>query len=167
MSRKKLIVFIVVVGLIGYIGCALLSYFEVFDILNGEKEKQNIALLYITNALTGLVGGIVAAGFGVVFEPSQGEAFRSISQTKPSRRQQKFRAMGNMAAPQFKDDLKKENLGGLYAWAYMIVGVAGVGLWIYLESSYLNVPQSIANQATVFAGMFVAIITMYFSNNNS
>lgn len=172
MNRERLIVFIVIAGLIGYLGCTLFSYIEVFDILKDPKASQNVALLYITNALTGLVGGIVAAGFGVEFNPSDTNGLDNQtpnhdSPVTPSRMQQKFRAMGRMAAPQVQEDSRRERLGGLYAWAYIIVGIIGAVLWIYLESEYPNVPQSVANQATTFAGVFIAIITMYFSNSNT
>jgi hypothetical protein len=174
MKREKLIIFIVIVGLLAYLALTLLSYLDVFGYFG---DTENSVLLYFTNAFTGLVGGIVASGFGVDYKPpGNGADARGDVPTPPtpengniSRRARKFRGMGRMAVPETTDDEKREKLGELYAWSYIIVGiitcVIAISLGFIRESN--DLPSGFINQAYTFVGMLVAIITMYLSNGRA
>ena len=145
-GKETIINFIVSVALIGYILCSFLLFKEAFG------GKENSALMHITSALTGLVGGIVAAAFGVKSED------REPTLQQQSIREIKFQRVGAYVYPT-QDVKTKEKMGNLYAWAYIVVGIFSLIVWAILNE---NATQSITNTGMTFLGMIVAIVGAFF-----
>ncbi len=161
MNKLKILIqVIVILALIGYLACSAYMIYLAFDLLDAEgklpddyAEQLNSALIYTTSVLTGLVGGIVASGFGVE-KPDNPTLLGNV---KP--KAMRLQNLGSYALTTNNSDKNKENMGFLYALSYIIVGAVAVVVWIYLSE---NVIQSIANMATTFLGMMVPITAQFF-----
>ncbi|SNR17685.1 hypothetical protein [Tenacibaculum jejuense] len=155
-GKEAIINFIVIVALLGYIVSSVLLFIEAFEVKENNELKANPALMYIASALTGLVGGIVAAAFGV---KSNDDTENENLENKPkSSGNTKMKRMGEFAMTA-SDEKLKEKLGNLYAWAYILIGLASIVVWAILNT---DATQSITNAATTFVGMMLAIVGAFF-----
>jgi hypothetical protein len=152
-GKEGIINFMVIVALLGYIICSVLLFKEAFELKGQENPKTNPALMYLASALTGLVGGIVAAAFGVKTNPDDASASASSGKIKMQR-------VGEFAMGANEEKLK-EKLGTLYAWAYILVGTASIVIWAILST---DATQSITTNATTFIGMMLAIVSAFFKD---
>lgn len=152
-GKEEIINFIVIVALLGYIITSILLFKEAFN----QNEGSNPALMYITSALTGLVGGIVAAAFGVKVTPGEGV---DATVTTQSATKVKFQRVGEFAMKSDSNSFK-EKLGNLYTWAYILVGITSIVIWAMLGD---KATQSITNTGTTFVGMMVAIVGAFFKD---
>lgn len=158
--QKTLVHFMVVLALVGFIASSLFMFYQSFTILKDGKlpenymAQMNVAVVYITSLLTALVGGIVAAAFGIS---------QSADQKLPSKGN-KLQALGALthSAP-LGNEKNRSKYGFFYALAYILMGVTAVVLWIILEA---DATQGIANMATSFLGMMVPIVASFFSGTN-
>ena len=155
-GKETIITFLVIAAILGYWICSFLLIKEAFDVKDKVNPVLNSALMNISSALTGLVGGIVAAAFGV--KPDSGNGPQ-----RASKKQIKFRRVGEFItfSNDSKNPDKKEKLGNLYSWIYIIVGLSCLVVWIMLDT---NATQSITNTGTTFIGMVLAIIGAYFKD---
>lgn len=151
----------VVLALVGFVASSIFMFYQSFAILeNGElpdnyMEYMNNAVVYITSLLTALVGGIVAAAFGIS---------QSANQNLPSKRY-KLHALGALTnEPPPGSTENRSKYGFFYALAYILIGTAAVVIWIILES---EATQGIATMATSFLGMMVPIVASFFSGTQS
>jgi hypothetical protein len=156
-GKEGIINFMVIVALLGYIICSLLLFKEAFELKGQENPKTNPALMYLASALTGLVGGIVAAAFGVKTKGDGVETLNS-SGNPTSSGKIKIQRVGEFAMGANEEKLK-EILGSLYAWAYILIGVASIVIWAMLSA---DATQSITTNATTFIGMMLAIVSAFF-----
>ena len=158
--QKTLVHFMVVLALVGFIASSLFMFFQSFAILEDGKlpenymAQMNIAVIYLTNGLTALVGGIVAAAFGIS---------QSANQKLPSKGN-KLQALGALTHSAPLGTVKdKSKYGFFYALAYIIMGITAVVLWIILEG---DATQGITTMATSFLGMMIPIVASFFSGTN-
>lgn len=158
-GKEGIINFMVIVALLGYIICSLLLFKEAFELKGQENPKTNPALMYMASALTGLVGGIVAAAFGVKTD-SDANALNTSGGAATSSGKLKIQRVGEFAMGANEEKLK-EKLGNLYAWSYILVGVASIVIWAVLST---DATQSITTNATTFIGMMLAIVSAFFKD---
>jgi hypothetical protein len=158
-GKEGIINFMVIVALLGYIICSVLLFKEAFELKGKENPENNPALLYLASALTGLVGGIVAAAFGV---KTKGDGMESMSTggTPTPSGKLKIQRIGEFAMGANEEKLK-ERLGNLYAWAYILIGVASIVIWAVLDA---EATQSVTTNATTFIGMMLAIVSAFFKD---
>jgi len=150
----------VLLALVGFIVSSLFMFYQSFTVLEDGKLPENymahmnVAVVYLSSLLTALVGGIVAAAFGIS---------QSVDQRLPSK-ENKLQALGALthSAP-MGNEKNRSKYGFFYALAYILIGVTAVVLWIILEG---DATQGIANMATSFLGMMVPIMASFFSGNN-
>lgn len=161
-GKEGIINFMVIVALLGYIICSLLLFKEAFELKGQENPKTNPALMYLASALTGLVGGIVAAAFGVKTDSdgNDANALNTSGSTATSSGKLKIQRVGEFAMGANEEKLK-EKLGNLYAWSYILVGVASIVIWAILST---DATQSITTNATTFIGMMLAIVSAFFKD---
>ncbi|NAY93004.1 hypothetical protein GTQ34_13855 [Muricauda sp. JGD-17] len=153
-ERKAIIVFLAGAFLVGYVIFSITLFKEAFQIVANPDLTPNLVFMNITSALTGLVGGIVATAFGVQVPKSAPPKGVNIP---ISRRQLKMQSLGTYSSPA-KEDKQKELFGSIYAWAYILIGLASVVIWAFLSTKTENVPQNVANMGTTFLGMAIAIV---------
>jgi len=151
-GSKSIIIFLTVVFLLGYIFCSYLLFKEAFALVENPELSPNLVFMNVTSGLTGLVGGIVAAAFGV-----QTPKVEPSDEIVPSARKLKLQSLGSFTAPS-NDEKQRERFGLIYSWAYMLVGLSAVIIWLYLSTETDDVPQNIANMGTTFLGMALAIV---------
>lgn len=163
-NQKLLIQIIVILALLGFLACSGYLFYLSFDILvdgklpDNYRDGLNSALTYITSGLTGLVGGIVASGFGVKVPDPDGDGV----ETSMNRFSYKLQNLGSYSISNNKPNDSKEKMGFFYALAYIIVGVGSIALWIILNE---NAMESMSNMATTFFGMLIPIVAQYFNRS--
>lgn len=172
--RNILVLALVVGALLSF---AVMSGIAVRDTIKAKKDtKEKKApehgepFTYVASILAGLVGGIVAAGFGQSppSKPGGGVAdsltrnavglgdfiVENKREGQPSRM-----ADGDDSSTPSK---AKEVVGIVYAAVYFVIGIANIVAWIYAneEASIL-----VKNLATVSIGLFVSIVTAFFRDD--
>ncbi|WP_031428370.1 hypothetical protein [Flavimarina sp. Hel_I_48] len=159
--QKTLIHFMVVLALVGFVVSSVFMFYQSFSILDDGilpsdyMKDMNNAVVYITSLLTALVGGIVAAAFGI--NPS--------GNMKVPTKTNKLHALGALTrSPPPGRDKNRTKYGFFYALAYILIGVTAVVIWIILES---EATQGVANMATSFLGMMVPIVASFFSGTQT
>jgi len=155
--QRILQILIVVAGIIAYIGvfgAAAKAYWE-----HGKINDNPDAFVAFANTLAGLVGGIVAVGFGV--SPAR-TADRNLVSRYKLRRLGSIIAAGDLPAA-----TAQEILGLVYAVVYILIGFVAIGIWQFKSSLDPNdIPFTvIKNIATVSLGMFIPIIKGFFAKN--
>ncbi|MGB3774404.1 MAG: hypothetical protein WA951_04035 [Leeuwenhoekiella sp.] len=159
--QKTLVHFMVVLALVGFVVSSVVMFYQSFEVLEEGKlpvdymEKINTAVVYLTSLLTALVGGIVAAAFGIT---------QSKNPSLPSK-DQKLNALGALTrSPPPGNDKNRTKYGFAYALAYILIGISAVIIWVILDS---EASQGVATMATSFLGMMVPIVASFFSGNSS
>lgn len=144
--RKWLTVVIAIAALIGFVYFygALVVGAITKAVPTFSTDQSTLATI-----LSGLVGGIVAAGFGVAKPDNSGGGGRL---TVKARSLGAFvQARANWASPQL--------VGSIYAAVYVVLGL----LAIFVAYFYSTPPALLANLANVTIGLFIAIVTAFFS----
>ncbi len=161
-NQQILVRIIVILGLVGFLVCAGYLFYNSFNIDDGTE--LNSSLLYITTGLTGLVGGIVATGFGVKKPnpPSGGAVVAATPAPLKESHSMKFQNLGAFASSSKDSDKSKERMGFYYALAYLLVGVTAIVIWIIQQDETI---ETVSNMATTFFGMMVPIIAQFFRGN--
>lgn len=163
-SIKDSIPFIVLAALLGFIASSAFLFYEAYDVLiDGRLPSDYLndlssGLIYVSTGLAGMVGGIVASGFGV--KPQAGIANREEETTYAY----KLQGLGSLAATKKQSRSTKEKIGLYYALTYFIVGSAAVVIWIHLDE---NTISSVSHMAMAFIGMVIAIVAQFFNVQNS
>ena len=162
-NQQILVRIIVILALVGFLVCAGYLFYNAFNVDNGNE--LNSSLLYITTGLTGLVGGIVATGFGVKKPnpPSGGEP-GVAAEPAPLKvsHSAKFQNLGGFASSSKDSDKSKERMGFYYALAYLLVGVTAIVIWVIKQDQTI---ETVSNMATTFFGMMVPIVAQFFRGN--
>ncbi|WP_420320112.1 hypothetical protein [Flagellimonas sp.] len=184
-GRKILVSFLVVIAILGYVGCSIYLFKFSFSILDDSgklpenfAEEMNSSLAYITTGLTGLVGSIVAIAFGVqapkpLAPPGAAAVPEMKKQTQPFNNIN-FQHLGSFiqptkGLPAQADIVDKKNkndrqgvFGFIYALAYILIGLSAIVIWIINEDQTI---ESVSHMATSFFGMMIPIVAGFFSNN--
>lgn len=156
-NQKTIVVLLANIALLGYLLCSAYVFYMAIKVgydktvlpINYQDEINEV-LMYFNNALTGMVGGIVASGFGV-----------PTAVDSNHRKTVKLTQLGNMISSNFTDPTK-ERLGFYYALTYIVIGIASILVWIILQDSTL---PNITHMATTFFGMLMAIVVSYMGDS--
>jgi hypothetical protein len=147
--RKWLTVGVALVALLGFL--YFFGGLVITALLASQKPSVDTTLTSLATILSGLVGGIVAAGFGQKppNPPGGGRRWR-----------RNFSALGNFVQGGL-DWGSKEFIGSVYAIVYVVLGVLAI-YCAYFRSDLA--PDLLKNLANVTLGLFIAIITAFFSS---
>lgn len=116
--------------------------------------------VYIATALAGLVGGLVAAGFGQRLPES--DASRAAAGEPPQGRMaSRVAGLGRVVFPTDKKTWQ-QIVASIYAIVYILVGVATIITWAMKGDAC---PLLVKNMATVSFGLFLAIARGFFTEN--
>jgi hypothetical protein len=154
-SKSVLAIFLVLLVIIGFAAVAIYSYYLTLT-TDDQLPPISDPLIWAANALAGLVGGIVASAFGV-------ELPKPLI-TQESRYKFKTKVMGNLItdgklAADVPSSDNKTVLGQIYAWVYIIIGVAAFVVWISDDFPH----AIIINLATVSFGLILVIVKNFFN----
>lgn len=152
MKYKNLLTQIIIgATLLGFISTAIYVFKEAFSILENGKLPDNIseidnnALIYILSGLTGLIGGFVAASFGVE------------NKTGTNNKTSKLMNLGSYATNNTSPK-KQELFGFIFALSYILIGISSIVIWVILDQ---NTIQSVSKMATTFFGISIPIVATY------
>jgi hypothetical protein len=107
----------------------------------GPPAAPNDAFTYFATGLSGLVGGIVAAAFGVSL-PTQ-----------------KLRAITNISTAGAGS---KQWIGAVYIAIYLVVGLAAGVTWVIHGNDLTS--NTVKNLGSTFGGMLIPIVAGFFAN---
>jgi hypothetical protein len=160
--RKLLVSLLVIAALLGFIW--LFGQAIYLTIKSDTTPKFNDQYVYFANILVGLVGGIVAVGFGQAPPPGpnggsvMARSAAGLGEIVASARAVRKSAQGTPPTPPSNTS---EILGAIYAAVYVLLGLIAIGVWIYSPD---RTPDVVKNLATVSLGMFVPIIKGFFTD---
>jgi heme A synthase len=121
------------------------------------------AFVYLSTALAGLVGGLVAAGFGQ--KMPEADATLDVSGApappQPSRAASRALGVGAIVFPGQKQDWQ-QLVGSIYAIVYVLVGLATIVTWV-LQSDVC--PPMVKNLASVSIGLFLPIARNFLTTD--
>jgi hypothetical protein len=146
--RKVLTVGIALVALIGFMyffGALIIGV-----VFTPKPPTFTVDQITLATILSGLVGGIVAAGFGQKLPSNNGGGNRVGI---------KISALGGFVQAGF-DWTSKEFIGSIYAAVYVILGLLAIFI-AYFRADVA--PDLLKNLANVTLGLFIAILTAFFS----
>lgn len=165
-ARTVLTVFIAMTALIGFaalVGYGLYQTWLATDAAPSFTE----AYLYVATALTGLVGGIVAAGFGQKSPDPGSQAAASgpkppasSLKAQPRRMARSLTGVGGFALAG-RGGNAKQFVGTVYAAVYLVVGVAAVATWVSKSSV---TPELVKNLALVVIGLALPTVGAIMSD---
>ena len=151
MSSKvnPLSIFIVCIVLIGFVFFTINSCIASLTI-DGPFELKD-TLIYVTNALAGVVGAIAASALGVEI-PGQIKGIKKINSK-----------IANLGSFVVTGSLKRKYedppqlivvLGQIYTWSYVLVGITCIVVWLADD-----VPNEIVkNSATITLAIILAVV---------
>ncbi len=152
MNYKNILTQIIVgATLLGFIIASVYVFFNAC-IVNNKPDIDNNALVYVLSSLTGLVGGFVAASFGVEYNSSD---------KKENEKARKLMKIGSYAT---SDSDKQELIGFIFALSYILIGLTSVVIWVVLNDKAIS---SISKMATTFLGMSIPIVANFLKSNDS
>ena len=160
--NKELGKSIVVVGaLLAFVVISILLFINAYDLLvdgslpSDYSKEINSVLVYLSNGLTGFVGGVIASGFGVKQPTGSNEQSQGKSKSF------KLENLGSFATPIKKSDKFKENIGLAYVISYFAVGFAAIVIWYNLQDDLI---PTVKHMAMTFFGLVLVIGSQFFNN---
>jgi peptidoglycan/LPS O-acetylase OafA/YrhL len=157
--RNALVFVIVLAALLGFIW--LFGRAIYLTLTQAESPVFRDTYVYIANILAGLVGGVVAVGFGQSPPPPPSGDLKLLSRNAVG--------LGNFItsnAPQGGPPLQpsstaRQALGLLYAAVYVLMGLGAIVIWIAND----HTPDLLKNLATISFGIFLPIVTAFFKES--
>lgn len=111
--------------------------------------------LYVSTALAGLIGGIVALGFG---QPPPNPR----STPRPDRLTRSMAGLGRMVLPGQREDWQRI-MASAYAVVYIVWGVAAIVTWVVKSPV---TPPLVKNLASVSFGLFLPITQAFLGEQD-
>lgn len=155
--RNFLVSLLAILGIIGFACVSTFAFYKTLTTVAVPPLRE--PLTYLANSLNGLVGGIVAVGFGVS-PPSSGSTGLASLVTRNIIGLGSFIVENQSQAGPARLNAK-QFIGALYALIYILVGIAAIVVW----ASDDNPPELVKTLAMVSIGMFGAIITAFLRDN--
>jgi len=147
MKYKNILTQIIVgATLIGFIACAIYVFWYAFDNPQPNTDITKGSLKHILSGLTGLIGGFVAASFGITSKGTE--------ESKNSNRTLKLMNLGSFVTDN-TNPKKQEILGFIFALSYIIIGITSIVIWVILDDKTI---QSVSKMATTFFGISIPIV---------
>lgn len=160
-TRDILSILIVILALVGFIA---ISYYAMYKTITTDSDVIiNERFIYVANALTGLVGGVVSLGFGIS-PPDSGTNGNLLTRSMVGLGG--LVTDGNLSKSTANinnvSNLKVRTIfGSIYALVYVVICSAAVVIWIIDENPH----DILKNLATIFIGMIIPIVAGYFKEN--
>ena|ERR1044071_128861 len=156
---KSVLVFLIVLAaLAGFLWLYCLAIYQ--TVMHDEVPTFGDSYVYIANILSGVVGGIVAVGFGQSPPPAQSADLNLLTRNAVG--------VGNFitdnppqGAHATQTPRAQEIIGLIYAAVYVILGLAAIVVWVADERP----PDLLKNLATVSIGLFIPITTAFFKES--
>lgn len=147
----------IVLTVIVLIGFAVMVTYGIYQTWAADTTPSfTDAYLYVATGLTGLVGGIVAAGFGQK-PPAQTSAGSETAREKTVRN---IDGLGNLVlAGQAVN--AKGIVAAIYAGVYLLLGIVAIVTWVAKSSV---TPDLVKNLASVSIGLILPIAQGFFGD---
>jgi hypothetical protein len=152
-SKNVLVLIIVGAALLGF----LLLYGRAFYLTLTQIDLPVFSdtYVYIANTLAGLVGGIVAIGFGQSPPPTSTGDLSLLSRNAVG--------VGNVITANRRgvrgpSTRSREVMGLVYSLAYVLMGLGAIIVWVADDKP----PEIVKNLATLSIGLFLPIVTAFF-----
>jgi len=177
VSTRRVIV--AAVAILALVGFAALVVDVLYESLHQAAPHFGSMKVFWVNSLAGLVGGVVATGFGqappsqvvsgnlaqrnavgvgaLVAPPELQPTPSSGTVPTPARR-------GASQAPQTTAQKTQQVIGLIYALVYIVLGICSIGVVIVIENKG-DAPDLVKSLATVSGGLILAIIGAFFAGN--
>lgn len=140
VSPKFLSVVIAGLAVLSVVGFGLMAAWAIRDVWMAETMPMpDEAFTFVETGLAGLVGGIVAAAFGV------------------SRPNEKISGLSNLSTAGASE---RQWVGALYVSVYVVVGIATVFTWLFKAEVASTV---VKNLGSTFIGMLIPVVAGYFA----
>jgi heme A synthase len=167
--KKALVIFVVILAIGGFIALSVFVMYKTCKTTGNVNINDN--LLYVANFLTGLIGGIVALGFGI--PAPNGKVTNDNLLNRKMLGLGGLVVIGNLFPERSKSKSPvgtnednnlnaKRILGFTYALSYIIIGVVAIVIW----STDDKPPEIIKNISTVFLGMITPIVVGFFKGDS-
>lgn len=161
VKPRSILVFVVVLA-------ALLGFLWLFGraiyltMTHAEAPVFGDTYGHVANILSGLVGGIVAVGFGQSPPPAPAEDLNILSRNAVGLGSfiTAGSPPGEAVAPSSR---AREVIGLIYATVYVVLGLGAIVVWVADDKP----PELVKNLATVSAGLFLPIITAFFKETEA
>jgi hypothetical protein len=114
------------------------------------------AMLYVVTGLSALVGGVVAAAFGV--EPPEPEPEPDPA-PEPSRTDRNLLALGAVLSADTGEASAQSSLAAVYVVVYFLLAAAAIVTWVLNAGDTLDFVRGLASAAV---GLFLAIVRAFF-----
>lgn len=150
---KSLKIFLISITILGY--AVLIAYCCIVSLKVTGVVPISDPLIYVANGLCGLIGGIVASAFGVSI-PETVRVNKSNYNSKMSVLGS-FIMTGNLRSVG-NGSKSKELFGKIYAWVYIIIGIAALVIWIKDDFTH----PILKNIATISFGLILIVVKNFF-----
>lgn len=163
-NLKSVLVFIM--AILALAGFAFMTGFAIYQTAIMDRIPVfSEPYVYVANILAGLVGGVVAVGFGQAPPPTAPivsnalqRNLRGLADFIVANKPKPLTATSTAAALTTPPSSAKEIIAFIYVIVYLLCAVAAIIVWV----ADSNVPDIVKNLATVSIGMIVAIVTAFF-----
>jgi hypothetical protein len=144
--RQWLAASLAIAAVVGFVAAFAYEIWQVWNTPTGTPVPANKNLEYLATGLAGLVGGIVAVGFG-----------QKPPSTTASNASRAVMGLSKIVTPSAPNVTV---LAVLYVVAYFAVGIAAIITWV-ARSSQLT--PMISSFAVSFIGLALAIVSAFFT----
>ena len=138
-----------VLALLAFAGIGI--YYSVLAIRGQGLGGPGDVLTYLWNGIGALVGGFVAASFGLKLkgddDPQNGTAV-----------QRSIRSLGVTATTEKVSQKSRAVIGGSYLAVYVVVGLVATVAWAVAQG---NTPEIVRTLATTFIGLALPIVSTF------
>ena len=144
-------IFVAFISIAAILGYGILAAWELGSLWTSTdgQGSGNSAVEYVSAALTGLVGGVVATAFGV---------------KQPDPNVSALNTLAGFAIAASGRSTTKQWVGALYVGIYLLVGLLAVITWAVPGS---DASGAVKITASTFIGMTTAIIASYFASDSN
>lgn len=165
-----LVAFAALVGFVYMFGTGIVDTFTAPT--DAPPKVYDEAFLYVATVLAGLVGGLVAVGFGQKYalgefkkdDGTEGTKIKvastnDVTEATASVTMLKFVSLGNLVMPSISINARAI-LASIYTLVYILCGVGAVFIW---ATRAAQTPDLVKNLATTFLGLALPIVIAWFS----
>lgn len=147
-----------VLAVVAVIAFVVLSVYSIVQTLQADTAPPDLSsgILYVTAALTALVGGIVAVAFGVILPDPDPPAPPGPT---PALLTRNLRALTAVTTAQHRFDVGAV-IGSLYAILYFLIGLIACFVWLFSQDTAADPVKALSS---TFIGLLLPIVRGYFT----
>jgi len=157
---RGLTALLAVAAVVGFAALSIYGFIKTLQATN-SAPSLNDAYLYVTAALSSLVGGVVAVAFGQKPPPGPGTSLGSADGSPPATQTLLSENATSLTRVATGRDLPNVGtvIGSLYAITYVAIGLVAIVLWIVKQDLAADPVKALA---ATFLGLVVPIVRGYF-----